>query len=177
MPEAVGLQSYVPTITSVLALAISSLTLGWTIYRDAIRKPKFKVDVGVKKIIQAGREPEGPFISVEALNMGPIPNRIGLTFIRKSWVKRRIFDREIGRAMVYPDYRHRVATPASTRLEVGDQANFVFPYDKECFLKDNFSQIGVADGFGSIHWTSRRDFRKARKRYERDFPNNQQSST
>jgi hypothetical protein len=151
MPGAVGLQSYVPTITSILAITISSLTLGWTIYRDAIRQPKFKVDVGVKKIMQAGREPEGPLLSVEALNMGPIPNRIGLTFVRKNWMKRRFFDRDRGSAMVYPDYNHRVATPASTRLEVGDQANFIFPYTKDCFLKEDFSQIGVADGFGRIH--------------------------
>jgi hypothetical protein len=82
MSDLVGLQSYVPTITSMLAIAISSLTLGWTIYRDAIRKPKFK----------------------------------------------------------------------------------------EAFLKDNFSQVDVADGFGRIHWASRRDLRKARKKYRKDFP-------
>ena len=172
MSEVFGLQNYVPTITSILAIAVSSLTLGWTIYRDAIRKPKFKIDIGVKKIIQAGREPEGPFITVEALNMGPIPNRIGLTFARKNWLRRRVFDRERGSAMVYPDYHHWLATPASTRLEVGDQANFFFPYDKDCFLKESYSQIGVSDGFGRIHWASRSDVRKARKKYEDDFAAN-----
>lgn len=169
MTEIVGTQSFISMITSVLAIAISSLTLGWTIYRDAIRKPKFKVDVGIKKIAQAGRDPDGPFIIVEALNMGPIPNRVGLTFARKNWLRRRIFDRKNGSAMVYPDYHHRIATPASTRLEIGDQANFVFPYDRESFLKENFTQIGVADGFGRVHWTSKRDFRKTRQRYQKDF--------
>ncbi len=166
----VGLQNYIPTITSILAIAISSLTLGWTVYRDAIRKPKFKVDVGIKKIVQQGRDPEGPFLSVEALNLGPIPNRVGLTFVRKSWLKRRLFDRKRGSAMVYPDFGHHNATPASTRLEVGDQANFFFPYDQDCFLKECFKQIGVADGFGRIHWSSRRDLRIARKRFQKDFP-------
>lgn len=170
MAEAVGLPSYIPTITSVLAIAVSSLTLGWTIYRDAIRKPNFKIDVGVKKIVQAGQEPEGPFISVEALNMGPIPNRIGLPFVRKNWIRRRLLNRDRGSAMIYPDYHHRAATPASTRLEVGDQANFIFPYNRDCFLKDDFCQIGIADGFGRIHWASRRDFRKIRKKYQKDFP-------
>lgn len=60
MADAVELQTIVPTITSILAICISSTTLGWTIYRDAIRKPKFRVDVGVKKIMQAGEVPEGP---------------------------------------------------------------------------------------------------------------------
>jgi hypothetical protein len=170
MSDSVGLQSYIPTITSVLAIAISSLTLGWTIYRDAIRKPKFRVDIAVKKIVQAGRQPDGPYVFVEALNMGPIPNRIGLTFLRKNWIKRRLLDRRQGSAMVYPDYHHWATTQASTRLELGDQANFVFPYDKDSFLKDDFLRVGVADGFGRIHWSSRRDFRNARKKYQKDFP-------
>jgi hypothetical protein len=55
------------------------------------------------------------------------------------------------------------------RLEVGDQANFVFPYNNDSFLKEDFSQIGVADGFGRVHWCSRPDFRKARDKYKRDF--------
>lgn len=170
MSDFVGLQSYIPTITSTLAIAISSLTLGWTIYRDAIRKPKFQVDIAVKKIVREGHPPDGPYVFVEALNMGPIPNRIGLTFLRKNWIKRRLLDRKNSTAMVYPDYHHWATTRASTRLEVGDQANFVFPYDTEFFLKDNFSQVGVADGFGRMHWTSRRDFRNALAKYRRDFP-------
>ncbi len=143
MTEPVGLQNYVPTITSILAITVSSLTLGWTIYRDAIKKPKFKVDIGIKKIVQAGHAPDGPFISVVALNIGPLPNRIGLVFVRKNWVKRRVFDRQYGGAMVYPDYNHWLATPASTRLEVGDQANFFFPYDNS-FLKEDYSQIDLS---------------------------------
>jgi hypothetical protein len=171
MSDSVGLQSYIPTIASVLAIAISSLTLGWTIHRDAIRKPKLRVDIAVKKIVQAGHDHDGPYIFVEALNLGPTPNRIGLTFLRKNWIRRRILDRRHGSAMLYPDYHHWATTKASTRLEMGDQANFVFPYNKESFLKDNFSQVGVADGFGRIHWASRRDLRKARKKYRTDFPN------
>jgi hypothetical protein len=170
MSESVGLQSYIPMITSVLAIAISSLTLGWTIYRDAIRKPKFRVDIAVKKIVQAGHDHDGPYVFVEALNLGPIPNRIGLTFLRKNWIRRRILDRKHGSAMLYPDYHHWATTKASTRLEIGDHANFVFPYNKEAFLKDNYSQVGVADGFGRIHWASRRDLRKARQKHRRDFP-------
>ena len=124
MSDLVGLQSYVPTITSMLAIAISSLTLGWTIYRDAIRKPKFRVDIAVKKIVQAGHDHDGPYIFVVALNLGPIPNRIDLTFLRKNWIRRRILDRRHGSAMLYPDYHHWATTKASTRLEIGDQANF-----------------------------------------------------
>jgi hypothetical protein len=71
--------------------------------------------------------------------------------------------------MVYPDYHHPATTPASTRMEVGDRANFVFPYNKDSFLKDDFLRVRVADGFGRIHWSSRRDYRIARKKYQKDF--------
>jgi hypothetical protein len=172
VPDQPTLLSYIPTVTSVLAIAISSLTLGWTIYRDAIRKPKFKINIAVKTIVQAGHANEGPYVFVEALNMGPMPNRIGLTFLRKSWFRRRVTDRQRGSAMVYPDYAHWATTRASTRLEVGDQANFVFPYNEGSFLRENSSQVGVADGFGQVHWSSRREFRSARERYHRDFPQN-----
>lgn len=170
MADPVGFQNNLSIITSVLAIMISSLTLGWTIYRDAIRKPKLRVDVAVKKIIQKGRPVEGPYLFIEALNVGPIPNRIGLTFARKSWIKRRFLDPKRGTAMVYPDFGHWATTRASKRLEVGDQANFVFPYNDDSFLKEDFMQVGVADGFGKIHWSSQRDFQKVREKYRKDFP-------
>lgn len=175
-----GLQTYISTITSVIAIAVSSLTLGWTIYRDAIRKPKLRVDVAVKKLVQKDRQPEGPYLFVEALNMGPIPNRVGLTFARKSWIKRRLLERKTGTAMIYPDFGHWAATKASTRLEVGDVANFIFPYGVDMFLKEDFVQMGVADGFGRVHWSSKADMRKAQERYRKDFgsdPNGSVSDT
>jgi hypothetical protein len=164
-----GLQNYLSMITSIIAIMISSLTLGWTIYRDAIRKPKLRVDIAVKKLIQKDRQPEGPYVFIEALNLGPIPNRVSLTFARKSWIYRRILDRSHGIAMIYPDFGHWAATKASTRLEVGDTANFVFPYNVDTFLNANFSQVGVSDGFGRMHWSTRRSVRAARRRYQRDF--------
>jgi hypothetical protein len=71
--------------------------------------------------------------------------------------------------VVIPDYHHWATTRASTRLEIGDQANFVFPYDDRSFLKEDFCQVGVADGFGRIHWRSRKELRDARQKYKRDF--------
>jgi len=170
MADPITFQNYFSTVTSVLAIMISSLTLGWTIFRDAIRKPKFKVEVAVKRIVQKGSATEGPYLFIEALNMGPIPNRVGLTFIRKNWIMRRFLDREQGSAMIYPDFGNRATTHSATRLEVGDQASFVFPYDKDSFLKENFIQVGVSDGFGRVHWSSRRDFRKVQEKYQKDFP-------
>jgi hypothetical protein len=127
------------------------------------------VTIAIKRILQAGRGEEGPYVFVEALNIGPIPNRIGLPFARKNWIKRRFLDRKRGSAMIYPDFHHWAATKASTKLEVGDQANFIFPYNEKSFLKEDFSQIGVADGFGRVHWSSQAEFRKAHDKFTSDF--------
>lgn len=177
MTNSTALQMYISIITSVVAIGISSLTLGWTIYRDAIRKPKMRITVGVKRLVQKDRNPEGPYLFIEALNMGPIPNRVGLTFARKSWIKRRILDRETGIAMIYPDFAHWAATKASTRLEVGDSANFIFPYRQGIFLNDDFSQVGVADGFGQVHWSKRSDFRSVQHKYQTDFAANEETES
>ncbi len=163
------LPSTIATIASLCAIAISSLTLGWTIYRDAIRKPRFRVTIGIKTILQRGRPKDGPHIFVEALNMGPIPNRLGLPYVRKSWIKRRFTDRETGTAFLYPDFNHSATTNGSPRLEVGDQAVFVSPYKDDCFLKEDYCQVGVTDGFGRTHWSSRRDMREVRAKFLEKF--------
>jgi len=158
----------VAIVIAVVSLSVAMLTLGWTIYRDAIQKPRFRVSVAIKSIHQAGHEEDGPYVFVEALNLGPLPNRLGLVFARKSWWQRRMkFDKRY--AFIYPDFGHMATTPAGTRLEVGDIGTFVFPYDRDCFLKTEFVSVGVADGYGRTHWTSRAHTRKAREQYHEDF--------
>ncbi len=93
--------------------------VGWTIYRDAIQKPKFRVSVAIKSIVQRGRKPVGPDIFVEALNLGPIANRFGIVVLRESWWKRRANPRQ--RGFLYPDNQHMGTSPAAERIEVGDR--------------------------------------------------------
>ncbi len=154
-------------VIAIVALSVSMLTAGWTIYRDAIQKPKFRVSISLKTVVQAGREPDGPHIFVEALNMGPVSNRFGLVFCRESWWQRRIKD--TGGAFIYPDYAHVATTRGSERIEVGDTATSVFPYDADCFLKEDFVQVGVSDGYGRMHWAPRAQLRKAREKYREKF--------
>ncbi len=161
--------SELATITSILAIVISSLTLGWTIYRDAIRKPKIRVSVAIKTIVQKGQPNDGPYIFVEGLNMGPIPNRIGLVFARNPWWHRFTKHTEKRAAFIYPDYGHWGTTKVNAKLEVGDGAQFVFPYNRDCFLKEGFRWVGISDGYGRMHWSKGRDMRDACRRYNKDF--------
>ena len=156
---------------AVFSLFISAVMAGWTIYRDAIQKPKFRVSIGLKTIYRAGRKTDGPHVFLEALNLGPIPNRIGMPNARLSWWERWIKRSDKAKyAFIYPDYQHTATTKAAERIEIGDIATFVFPFDSDCFLKENFSKIGVTDGYGRLHWAPRKQLRKAQAKYrEEDF--------
>jgi hypothetical protein len=155
-------------VISLVSLSVAMLTLGWTIYRDAIQKPRFRTSVRVNTIYQAGHDPDGPHIMVEALNLGPLPNRVMSVFAWKSWWKRKTEPRN-STAFIYPDYHHWATTPAATKLEVGDEGRFVFPYDRDCFLKEDFARVGVSDGYGHIHWAPRKQLRKAQEQYRKRF--------
>jgi hypothetical protein len=170
LPDPVTFQAYVTTIVSVVAIVLSSTTLGWTIYKDVIRKPKFKMSVGIKNIVRAREPTDGPHIFLEALNLGPIPNRIGVPFARKSWLKRRFTDKANGVAFIAPNHGHWATTQSAARIEVGDSAMFIFPYKEGCFLKSDFSQICMSDGFGVIHWAPYRELRRAKETYQKAFP-------
>ena len=144
------------------------LTAGWTIYRDVIQRPKFRVSIAIKSIYQAGQEPVGPDLYVEALNLGPLPNRFGVVWCRKSWWRRQV--KETGSyASIYSDYGHVATTPSGERIEVGDTGTHVFPYDVDCFLKEDWAQVGVSDGYGRTHWAPRKHLREVRKKYRERF--------
>lgn len=164
-----------PIIISIVSLSVAMLTLGWTIYRDAIQRPKFRTSIGINTIYQAGHDPDGPHIMVEALNLGPLPNRIMSVHAWKSWWQRKI-DPKNSATFIYPDYHHWATTPAATRLEVGDEGRFVFPYDKDCFLKEDFARVGVSDGYGRIHWAPRAQLRRAREQYRKRFVDGAEAS-
>lgn len=159
----------VSIIVAIVSLCVSMLTAGWTIYRDVIQRPKFQVSIAIKNVQQAGFEPLGPDIYLEALNLGPLPNRIGVPYCRKSWWHRR-FQRKNTFAFIYPNFGHMAATQTAARIEVGDTGTFVFPYDADCFLKIDWAQIGISDGYGRRHWAPRKQLRQLRKRFLRDFP-------
>lgn len=151
---------------AVLSLLISGVMAGWTIYRDAVQKPKFRVSVSLKTIVQADRDPDGPHIFLQALNLGPIPNRIGLPFARYSLWNRYVAKKGAG-AYINPDYANQGNTANAQRIEVGDTATFVFPWEKDCFLKERFGKIGVTDGYGNLHWAPRKQLKRTETDYRK----------
>ncbi|MGX5851537.1 hypothetical protein ACWGTO_31375 [Mesorhizobium sp. PL10] len=143
---------------SFVALLISIFVTGWTVYRDVIQKPTFRVTAAVKSILQQHRDPIGPDFWVQALNMGPLPNRVGVVVARPSWFNRTFH--KARSAFITHDYDHLGSTAKGQRVEVGDAVSFVFPLNGD-FSFENFAQMGVTDGYGRIHWCSRKNFNAA----------------
>jgi len=149
---------------SLLSLLVSAFVAGWNVYRDAIQKPKFRVSIGVNSIFQKGRPKIGPDIYVQALNLGPLPNRIGVVYAIPSWFDRHLRNKQT--AFISYDIRHPGHTANGQRIEVGDTATFVFPLDSD-FIDSDFSRVGVSDGFGNFHWAKRSALRRVRNEVEK----------
>ncbi len=122
---------------------------------------------------------DGPYVFVEALNMGPLSNRIAVVWMRKSWWDRKI-KRDHTIAHINPDYGHYATTDSGARIEVGDRATFVFPYNKEVYLRedgedtflneaDGYAEIGVTDGYGRFHWAPKKQFIYLKEKIKTDF--------
>ena len=88
----------------------------------------------VKSVHQQGQPPIGPDFYVEALNLGPLPNRVGLVFARPSWAERKF--RSKTSAFIMHDAAHIANTANAQRVEVGDSVTFVFPINPEFGLNE-----------------------------------------
>jgi hypothetical protein len=147
-------------VAAFASLTVSIFVAGWTVYRDVVQKPRFRVTMAVKSIVRHKQPKIGPDFYVEALNMGPIPNRIGLVFLRHGWIGRR-FRKKLS-AFVMSDHSHLAHSANSQKVDVGDTATFVFPLDGD-FVKEGFVQLGVTDGFGRTHWCTKKEYKRAMK--------------
>ena len=165
------MQLDITLIIAIIAICISFFTAGWTVYRDIFQRPKFKVSIAIKSIHQAGREPIGPDIYIEALIIGPIPNRLGVIFCQKTWFQRRL-DQSKGMAFISSDYAHSAATSPTDRIEVGDTGTRILPYDIDCFLSEDWARVGIKDGYGRTHWAPKKQLLNVREKYQRDMLSN-----
>lgn len=157
MPDSVIL------ILAITALVISAFTLGWTIYRDVVQKPRFRTSIAVKAIYPRGHPPDGPHIFVEAINLGPIPNYLRTVSASPNWWARRI--KRVPIVHIKDDLAHWATTAPNARLDVGDRGTIVLRFTPDCFLKDDFVKVGVLDGFGRTHWAPRSELKNAQKEY------------
>ena len=160
--------SDIAIIISIFSVLVASFSLGWNIYRDVILKPRVKVDFGVKTIVQQGNPKRPGYVVLTATNHGPgIVNLSMVQMADTSLIKRMLGKRKY--AVVIHDYTNPLSGQLPHKLEVGEKIDLLFPYNKECILKEGWSHIGINDSFGRVHWVRSKQVKEAITKWRQDF--------
>lgn len=150
-------------IISFGSLAIAAISLGWNIYRDVIRKPKLRISM-MNGVI-ASSVVQYPRLIVSVTNFGPGKTRTGTLQLRKTSLLRRLLRRQMY-AVLTTDYEDPLSGKLPVELDVGEKVALTFRPGKDLFiLSDDFTQIGISDPFGGVHWCSCRHYRDVKRSY------------
>ena len=154
-----------PLIISILSLCLASFSVGWNIFRDLVLKARVRTSFMVGASVgPAGRE---TVILAKATNLGPGVVYIqGLTARFSWWARLR---GNAPYALIIPDHSHRFATALPAKLEVGQSATIIIPYNQECVLGYRVTGVGLTDSFGRTHWVPGADLRRAKMTFRKEL--------
>ena len=62
--------------------------------------------------------------------------------------------------MLMHDYEHPFGGRIPSVLDVGEKIDLTFPLHAT-FIYSDFTQIGISDSFGRVHWCKRSDMQQA----------------
>ncbi|PIS37867.1 MAG: hypothetical protein COT35_03790 [Nitrospirae bacterium CG08_land_8_20_14_0_20_52_24] len=161
----------IAVLISLFSLVVAAFSLGWNIYRDVILKPKLKVGFGVREIFHENFPQTLTKLIITATNFGPGQINCNMVQCKNAPVWRRIL-RKVKYAVVIHDYKNPMSGQLPSKLNVGEKLDLIFPFDKDSFLSEPFTHVGLSDSFGRNHWAPRKDVREARKNYLQEFRNN-----
>ena len=145
------LLNHAPVIARFISLLGITATLVWNFYRDVRLKPKLRVELGVKNIIDGSDVSKPPLLIISATNCGPGQITCGMVMVKKSSLLRRIL-RRVQRFTVVHDYTNPLCSRIPNRLNMAEEINLVFTYNPDCFLKLHPTHVGLSDSFGRYHW-------------------------
>lgn len=158
-------------IISVASAAIAAISLGWNIYRDVILKPKAVVSVARKNIVGPGIEPSPDYIGISATNHGPGPIILNTVVLRNTSLLKKI-TKEEGYAVLIHDYENLHSSRMPAKLDVGESVNLFVTYDLECFLSEDYTELGISDSFGRTNWAPKKSMKELRKKWLAEFEQN-----
>jgi hypothetical protein len=158
---------------SIISVLIASLSLGWNIYRDVILKAKVRVTAAIVFIIHDSLPNRPQYVSIEVTNFGPGAVNVSTICAKQAPLWRRLL-RKTKHAVITHDWTNPMSAKMPSKIEIGDKINLLLPYDKDCFLKEPFTDVGVSDYYGRIHWAPKYQIRKARRSWLKDFSNEAQ---
>lgn len=151
---------------SGISAGVAFLALGWNIYRDIILKPKIKVRLQISEILTPGdpQEERDTKVDFTATNFGP-----GTVILQGIRVKTKKFLRKTKEGILFHDFADPLSRQFPCKLEIGEKGIFLLPYRKGRFLKDDFTKIGIWDSFSRIHWVPKKDIKRVKESYLKDF--------
>jgi len=159
---------FAPIGISILALCVSGISIGWNIYRDIVLKARLRVSFSLREIMGPSIPMPIKTLMLSATNFGPGHIRCCMIQLRTAPLWRKLMRRS-KRAVLLHDYTNPLSGKLPSRLEVGDTLDLLIPYDKDCFLREQCTHIGLSDSFGRVHWAPARDVPEARQEFKKDF--------
>ena len=156
---------------SVVAAVLAAAALGWNIYRDIVSKRsrvKIAGSIMTGGILGQQFEPdEVPhYIVIYAVNHGPADT--SLSAIEFKIKKKSFFEKQKSGIMTH-DYTNPLSDKLPCELKVAKRARFIFPFDSDCFLKMELSDVWISDVFGNTHRMTTRNLKKLRSRWCAEF--------
>ena len=155
-------------IISVASIVLASLSLGWNIYRDIVLKAKLKVRFMVGSVTTTVSQKPLLRLIISATNFGPGKIRCTMLFLKNSSLLKKLARKTKYAALIH-DYTDQMSGNLPCELEIGEGRDFLLKFEKDCFLSESWTHIGIKDSFGRIHWASKRNVKAARKLYKEQF--------
>lgn len=156
-------------LISIASAIIAAVSLGWNIYRDVALKANVRVRLATGKIRRIeSTSDSSDYVTISATNHGPGSVTLTAIILRNASLWKIIIRREDFLFLMY-DYRNSYSGTLPTTLAVGEGVTLLFDYDKNCFLKESFSRLGIKDSFGRTHWAPRKNTRIFHKKWNTEF--------
>ncbi len=159
---------YLPIVISIFSLILACLSLGWNIYRDLVLKARLKVRFYIATIVARGQQGRSNYLVLTVTNFGP-----GEITCKTVCCKNRplfvLTKKEFTQAIIIHNYLNPLSGQLPTKLKVGDTLQLLFPYDKDCFLKEQMTHIGICDSFDREHYAPTKEVKKAKRSFNKDF--------
>ena len=157
-------KSSIAILISFISVVFAATSLGWNIYRDVLLRPRVRLFVDKKVIVQQGTPPSPPYIGFWATNHGPGTVRLLSVMLLKTSLWRRLLRRQ-KMAILTLDHLNPYTGHLPTKLDVGESVDLFVNYDKDCFLQHDFNKVGITDTFGNSHWAPLKSIKRLRSKW------------
>lgn len=151
-----------------MAVCLAAVALGWNIYRDVILKAKVKVSFNIVGIYHETLPQIPQYINISVTNFGPGRIKImSIHAMNAPWRKRLLQTKQYG--VIISDNANPLSGKLPSWIDEGDKLDLLLPYDKDSFLQEDHTHVGVYDYYERSHWAPKEDVLKAQQQWKKDF--------